>query len=156
MADFEDNDPPSVIIPPTDKALPRPGMSKTLKPPILPNVRCDAITDLQADTGISVHIPGSAGMRVGDVVVLHWGRDLHAATIDEPVKDDSIVATYCLNYNYMIHIKHGPVNVHFEVYRGQRIIGRSPVLRAYVKNRHRLSEKQRCRRRMMGKKPPKP
>lgn len=135
-----------------------PDISDTLKAPFLPHVNPDAISYEQAHAGVCVHIPGSALMSSGDELVFYWGMNssttpllISAATANTTVR------VLCITYNFIEYVQYGLVDVYYEIYRDQYLIGTSPVLMVNV-NRHtpvtpRQSERKRSMTRKFSRKP---
>ncbi|CAM3106579.1 hypothetical protein BZK31_05860 [Pseudomonas floridensis] len=139
--------PVSVVHAPSD-------ISDTLKPPILPNVNPDAITQEQAFAGISIHIPGSVKLCEEDVIFFYWGRNVSVTTIYHRVGANSIVRVMCLSYNFLTYLHYGLVDLYYEIYRDKKLIGTSPALKVTVNHAVPVTLKQRQRKRWISRRYP--
>lgn len=111
-----------------------PTISASLQAPQLPNVNPDAISVEQVNSGVTVLIPGSPQMRKEDVILFYWGshecyQPLHLATGDQ-----EIVWLLCLAYPLIDRPQYGTLNLFYEVYRADQLIGTSPVLQVIVES----------------------
>lgn len=109
-----------------------PTISASLKAPQLPNANPEAISLEQVNSGVTVLIPGSPQMRKEDVILFYWGshecyQPLHLASGDQ-----EIVWLLCLAYPLIDRPQYGTLNLFYEVYRADQLIGTSPVLQVEV------------------------
>ena len=126
-------------------------ISDTLKPPVLPNIDPEAISDEQAHAGITVHIPGSVKMCWGDEIRFYWGKNLSSTTLFHRVGENSVVRVLCISYNFTPYIQYGLVDLYYELYRDNRLIGTSPVLRVNVNYSVPVTSRQRQRKRLINR-----
>ncbi|WP_024695926.1 hypothetical protein [Pseudomonas syringae] len=129
-------------------------ISETLKAPILPNVNPDAITQEQAFAGISVHIPGSIRLCEDDVIHFYWGKNSSVTKVYHRVGANSIVRVLCISYNFLPFLHYGLVDLYYEVYRGQHMLGTSPVLKVTVNHALPVTDRQRQRKRWVTRRYP--
>ncbi|WP_406641321.1 hypothetical protein [Pseudomonas californiensis] len=125
-------------------------ISDTLKQVVLPNVSPDAISHEQAHAGVSVHIPGSVKLCQEDVIVFYWGKNVSSTTLFHRVGGNSIVRVLCISYNFIPFIQYGLIDLYYEVFRDERLIGTSPVLRVNVNYSAPVTPRQRQRKRSIN------
>lgn len=111
-----------------------PTISASLKAPQLPNANPEAISLEQVNSGVTVLIPGSPQMRKEDVILFYWGshecyQPLHLASGEQ-----EIVWLLCLAYPLIDRPQYGALNLFYEVYRADQLIGTSPVLQVEVES----------------------
>ncbi|KOP55119.1 MULTISPECIES: hypothetical protein [Pseudomonas syringae group] len=126
-------------------------ISDTMKPPVLPGIDPEAISEEQAYAGITIHIPGSVKMCWGDEIRFYWGKNLSSTTLFHRVGKDSIVRVLCVSYNFTPYIQFGLVDLYYELYRDNRLIGTSPVLRVNVNYSAPATSRQRQRKRLVNR-----
>ncbi|MEE4340188.1 hypothetical protein V2J66_01030 [Pseudomonas alliivorans] len=146
-AAYAENTPLMAAIPPSD-------ISDTLKPPQLPHVNPDAITQEQVFAGIVIHIPGSIKLCEGDVIFFYWGRNISSTQVYHRVGANSIVRALCLSYHFMAEPQYGLVDLYYEIHRENQLIGTSPALKVTVNYSPPLTPKQRQRKRWISRRFP--
>ncbi|WP_240500469.1 hypothetical protein [Pseudomonas syringae] len=125
-------------------------ISDSLKAPFLPHVKPDAISYEEVHTGVCVHIPGSAKMLFGDELVFYWGVNSSSTPILlKHVNSNSVVRVLCISYHFIECVQYGLVDLYFEVYRDQQLIGTSPALVVTVNRNSPVTPRQRQRKRNM-------
>jgi hypothetical protein len=130
-----------------------PDISSGLKPPVLPHVKPEAISYEQAHAGVGVHIPGSGLMQPGDELVFYWGVNSSSTTILlNTVTANSTVRVLCISYHFIECVQYGLVELYFEVYRDQHLIGTSPALMVTVNRNVSVTARQQQRKRNMRRK----
>ncbi|MDY0936448.1 hypothetical protein [Pseudomonas viridiflava] len=146
-AAYAENKPAVAAMPPSD-------ISDTLKPPQLPHVNPDAITQEQVFSGIVIHIPGSVKLCEGDVIIFYWGRNASQTQVYHRVGANSIVRAMCLSYHFMAEPQYGLVDLYYEIHRDTHLIGTSPALKVTVNYSPPLTPKQRQRKRWISRRFP--
>ncbi|MFH7375980.1 hypothetical protein RA263_28180, partial [Pseudomonas syringae pv. tagetis] len=63
------------------------------------------------------------------------------------VGEKSLVRVVCISYYFTPYIQYGLVDLYYELYRYQRLIGTSPVLRVNVNYSAHISSRQKQRKR---------
>jgi len=125
-------------------------ISNSLKAAFLPHVKPDAISYEEVHTGVCVHIPGSAQMLFGDELVFYWGVNSSSTPILlKHVNSNSVVRVLCISYHFIECVQYGLVDLYFEVYRDQHLIGTSPALVVTVNRNSPVTPRQRQRKRNM-------
>ncbi|KPC33335.1 Uncharacterized protein ABJ99_2193 [Pseudomonas syringae pv. cilantro] len=124
-------------------------ISDTLKPPLLPDNDGNTISYEDAHLGVVVHIPGSIKMCCGDEIRFYWGKNLSTTTLFHRVGEDSIIRVLCISYDLVSYILYGQVDVYYELYRDQRLIGTSPVLKVNIEHAMPANSKARQRQRFI-------
>ncbi len=147
VARYLEAEPVFILYPPSD-------ISDTLKPPIVPNVNTDAITQEQAFAGVSIHIPGSVKLCEDDVIFFYWGRNVSMTTIYHRVGANSIVRVMCLSYHFLTHLHYGLVDLYYEIYRDKQLIGTSPALKVTVNYATPITPRQRQRKQWVSRRYP--
>ncbi|MCO8170086.1 hypothetical protein NJC40_20195 [Pseudomonas sp. 21LCFQ02] len=109
-----------------------PTISASLKAPQLPNANPEAITLEQANSGVTVLIPGSPQMRKEDVILFYWGNHECYQPLHHNSGDQDVVWLLCLAYPLIDRPQYGTLNLYYEVYRADQLIGTSPVLQVVV------------------------
>ena len=139
---------------PAVAAMPPSDISDTLKPPQLPHVNPDAITQEQVFAGIVIYIPGCVKLCEGDVIFFYWGRNVSSTQVYHRVGANSIVREMCLSYHFMAEPQYGLVDLYYEIHRENQLIGTSPALRVTVNYSPPLTPKQRQRKRWISRRFP--
>lgn len=109
-------------------------ISISLKPIKLGNANPELITRDQVKAGVSVLIPGSPMMRKEDVIVLHWGIHTCSNTLYHESIAHNIVWVPCICYPYIGPQQYGPLQLYYQVWRAEEIIGTSPFLHVVVES----------------------
>lgn len=105
-----------------------PSISASLKAPQLPNVNAGAITLEQVESGVTVLIPGSAQLRSEDIIVFYWGTHECYTPLHQSAVNQEVVWLLCLAYPLIDQPQYGAVDLFYEVYRAEQLIGISPVV----------------------------
>lgn len=116
----------------TRSLLNLPEISISLKLPKLDNARPDSITRDQVKAGVKVLIPGSPMMRKEDVIVFHWGAHACSNVLHHESIGHNIVWVLCICYEYIDLQQYGPLELYYEVWRAEELIGTSPFLHVVV------------------------
>jgi hypothetical protein len=133
-------------------ALP-PLISEHLQAPSLEGLDPESISLKQASEGITILIPGSAYLKPGDEFNLLWGSTTYPThTVDEDNVNQLVMATEWVIHSPTSHIRQGKVEVCYDVYRDGQRIGTSATLHVKVHDTYTPSEKQRKRKRSIGRK----
>ena len=107
-------------------------ISISLKPLKLGNANPELITRDKVKAGVSVLIPGSPMMRKEDVIVFHWGAHTCSNTLFHESIGHNIVWVPCICYAYMEIQQYGPLDLYYQVWRAEELIGTSPFLQVVV------------------------
>jgi hypothetical protein len=108
-------------------------ISRHLKAPKLSNVKPNTISYEQAYKGININIPGSVQMRLGDTLMFYWGQNASSTRIHlRHITRDTTVRVLCVSYQLINEPQFGLVDVYYEVYRDDQLIGTSPAIRVTV------------------------
>lgn len=118
----------------TRSLLNLPEISISLKPPKLDNANPESISRDKVKAGIKVLIPGSPMMRREDVIVFHWGAHACSNTLYHDSIGHNIVWVLCICYEYIDLQQYGPLDLYYEVWRAEELIGTSPFLQAVVES----------------------
>lgn len=142
-----------VMTQPSESAPALPDISHDLKAPFLPHIKAEIISYDQVHAGVCVHIPGSALMLCGDELVFYWGVNSSSTPILlNSIGANSVVRVLCITYNFIECVQYGLVDVYFEVYRDQYLIGTSPTLMVTVNRNNPVTPRQRQRKRSINRK----
>lgn len=108
-------------------------ISRYLKAPKLSNVKPNTVSYEQAYKGININIPGSLQMRLGDTLMFYWGQNASSTLIHlRHITKDTTVRVLCVSYQLINEPQFGLVDVYYEVYRDDRLIGTSPAISVTV------------------------
>lgn len=118
----------------TRSLLNLPEISISLKPPKLDNANPESISRDKVKAGIKVLIPGSPMMRREDVIVFHWGAHACSNTLYHDSIGHNIVWVLCICYEYIDLQQYGPLDLYYEVWRAEELIGTSPFLQVVVES----------------------
>lgn len=116
----------------TRSLLSLPEISISLKPPRLDNANPELISRDQMKTGVKVLIPGSPMMRREDVIVFHWGAHACSNILFHNSIGHNIVWVLCICYEYIDLQQYGSLDLYYEVWRAEELIGTSPFLQVVV------------------------
>ncbi|HEX8592238.1 MAG TPA: hypothetical protein VF682_02985 [Pseudomonas sp.] len=128
-------------------------ISHDLKAPFLPNLESDVISHEQVHIGVGIHLAGSALMLPGDELVFYWGVNSSSTTLLlNNITSSSTVRVLCITYHFIEVPQYGVVDLYFEVYRDQYLIGTSPALMVTVNRNTSVTPRQRQRKRSINRK----
>ena len=111
-----------------------PTISASLKAPQLLNAAPEAISLEQVNSGVTVLIPGSPQLRKEDVILFYWGTHECWQPLHQASGDQDVVWLLCMAYPLIDRPQYGTLNLFYEVYRADQLIGTSPVLQVVVES----------------------
>lgn len=109
-----------------------PEISISLKPPRLANANPESVSQAQVQAGVTVLIPGSPMMRREDVIVMHWGAHTCSNTLFHDTIAHHAVWSPCIDYRAIGLEQYGRLEMYYEVWRAEELIGTSPFVQVLV------------------------